>query len=80
MSIVAFDKFVNSQASNMLKRSCFIFIWTFYNNNSAESEGLRFDSSRGLRIFSLSHARDKTKNIFLNNKLLSALCKVSVIF
>ena len=80
MSIVAFDKFVNSQASNMHKRSCFIFIWTFYNNNSAESEGLRFDSSRGLRIFSLSHARDKTKNIFLNNKLLSALCKVSVIF
>ena len=27
-----------------------------------ESEGLRFDSSWGLRIFSLSHARDKTKN------------------
>ena len=27
----------------------------------AESEGLRFDSSRELRIFSLSHARDKTK-------------------
>ena len=32
---------------------------------SAESEGLRFDSSWGLRIFSLSHARDKTKKIFL---------------
>ena len=31
----------------------------------AESEGLRFDSSWGLRIFSLSHAQDKTKNIFL---------------
>ena len=28
---------------------------------SAESEGLRFDSSWALRIFSLSHARDKTK-------------------
>ena len=28
---------------------------------SAESEGLRFDSSWGLRIFSLSHAHDKTK-------------------
>ena len=31
----------------------------------AECEGLRFDSSWGIRIFSLSHARDKTKNIFL---------------
>ena len=30
-------------------------------HRSAESEGLRFDSSRGLRIFSWSHARDKTK-------------------
>ena len=28
---------------------------------SAESEGLRFDSSWGLRIFALSHARDKAK-------------------
>ena len=26
------------------------------------SEGLRFDSSWGLRFFSLSHARDKAKN------------------
>ena len=36
-------------------------------HQSAESKGLRFDSSWGLRIFSLSHARDKTKkqNIFL---------------
>ena len=32
---------------------------------SAESKGLRFISSWGLRIFSLSHARDKTKNISL---------------
>ena len=32
---------------------------------SAESDCLRFDSSGRLRIFSLSHARDKTKNIFL---------------
>ena len=30
-------------------------------HRSAESEGLMFDSSRGLRIFSWSHARDKTK-------------------
>ena len=34
-------------------------------HRSAKSKGLRFDSSSGLRIFSLSHARDKTKNIFL---------------
>ena len=36
-------------------------------HRSAESEGLRFDSSWGLRIFCLSHARDETKkqNIFL---------------
>ena len=29
------------------------------------SEGLRFDASWGLRIFSLSHACDETKNIVL---------------
>ena len=34
-------------------------------HRSADSEVLRFDSSRGLRIFSLSRARDKTKNILL---------------
>ena len=34
-------------------------------HRNAESEGLRFDSSWGLRIFSLSHAHDKAKNIFL---------------
>ena len=33
---------------------------------SAEFESLRFDSSWDLRIYSLSHARDKTKNIFLH--------------
>ena len=38
----------------------------------AESEGLRFDSSWGLRIFSLSHAQDKTKNIFLYWKQILA--------
>ena len=32
---------------------------------SMKSEGLRFNSSWGLRIFSLSHTRDKTKKIFL---------------
>ena len=34
-------------------------------HQNTESEGLRLDSSWGLRSFSLSHARDKTKNIFL---------------
>ena len=39
-------------------------------HRSAESEGLRVDSSWGLRIFSLSHARDKTKNIFLDIEIV----------
>ena len=34
-------------------------------HRSAESDDVRFDSSWGLRTLSLSHARDKTKNIFL---------------
>ena len=34
-------------------------------HQSAESEGLRFDSSWELRVFSLSHAREKMKSIFL---------------
>ena len=34
-------------------------------HRSAESEGLRFDSSWVFRLFSLTHACDKTKNIFL---------------
>ena len=34
-------------------------------HRSTKSEDLMFDSSLELRIFSLSHARDKTKNIFL---------------
>ena len=33
-------------------------------HRSAETESLRFDSSWELRIVSLSHARDKTKNVF----------------
>ena len=34
-------------------------------HRSARSEGLRFDSSWGIRIFSLSQTREKTRNIFL---------------
>ena len=37
-------------------------------HRSAESEGLRFDSSWELRIFSLSHARDKTKKKTFSNE------------
>ena len=37
---------------------------------SAESEGLRFDSSWGLRIFSLSHAYDKTKNTKIKSSFI----------
>ena len=33
-------------------------------HRSAETESLRFDSSWELRTVSLSHARDKTKNVF----------------
>ena len=39
-------------------------------HQSAESEGLRVDSSWGFRIFSLSHARDKKKNIFLDIEIV----------
>ena len=42
-------------------------------HRGAESVGLRFDSSWGLRIFSLSHARDKTKNIFLCEQYTSPI-------
>ena len=34
-------------------------------HRSAKSDGLKSDSSWGLRILSLSHAREKTKDIFL---------------
>ena len=42
-------------------------------HQSAESEVLRFDSSRGLRMFSLSHTRDKVKIIRLVTLLLCHL-------
>ena len=35
-------------------------------HRSAAFEGLRFNSSWGLRLFCLSHTCDKIKNIFLN--------------
>ena len=51
-------------------------------HRSAESEGLRFDSSWGLRIFSLSHARDKTKtsfcSVFLCLELIVLGCNYNI--
>ena len=46
-------------------RSPWSLCGTVVDHPSAVLEGLRFDSSWGLRIFSLSQARDKTKNIFM---------------
>ena len=36
-------------------------LWLSGRASERKSEGLRFDSSWGIRIFSLSHARDKKK-------------------
>ena len=48
---------------------------------SPESEGLRFDSSWGLRIFSLSHVRDKTnKNLSLHFDFFPVSQNKQVIF
>ena len=47
-------------------------LWLSGRALSAESEGLRFDSSWGLRIFSLSHARDKTKKTSFFNMTTAA--------
>ena len=44
-----------------------------------ESEGLRFDSSWELRIFSLSHARDKTIKPSFSISLLSLKLTISLI-
>ena len=44
-------------------------------HRSAESEGLRLDSLWRLRIFSLSHARDKTKNLSLHLIMLATIWK-----
>ena len=45
---------------DLAHRGVYVAQWLEY--GSAESEGLRFVFSWGLRIFSLSHVRDKTKN------------------
>ena len=46
-------------------RARMLYHWATETKVSAESEGLRFNSSWGLRIFSFSQARDITKDIFL---------------
>ena len=48
-------------------------------HRSAESEGLKFDSSRGLRILSLSHACDKTKKTSFFISLPSSKLTISLI-
>ena len=42
-------------------------------HRNAESEGLRFDTSWGPRIFSLSHARDKTKKHLSLYKIIATI-------
>ena len=58
--------------------------WSLYGSvvehRSAESEGLKFDSSRGLIILSLSHACDKTKKTSFFICLLSSKLTISLIF
>ena len=51
---------------SLLSLKLTIFFFSVVEHRSAESRGLRFDSSWELRFFSLSYARNKTKNIFLN--------------
>ena len=66
---------------DLAHRGISVVQWT--EHRSAESEGLMFDSSWGLRIFSLSHARKKTKkHLFLYlflKKMTHMRCYTSVI-
>ena len=48
-------------------------------HRSAEFEGLKLDYSWGLRIFSLSHSRDKTKKASFSNFLPSSKLTISLI-
>ena len=59
------EKTLSPHEANEPKTLYFLEHW------SAESEGLRFDSSWGLRIFPSYHARDKAKNISLYKCLSS---------
>ena len=54
-----------SRTQNNRPHSLWSLCGSVVEHQSVESEGLRFASSRGLIIFSLSHACDRMKNIFL---------------
>ena len=45
---------------------CGVPVAQWLEHRSAESEGLKFDFSWILRIFSLSYARDKTKKTYFS--------------
>ena len=66
---------------DLAHRGISVVQWT--EHRSTESEGLMFDSSWGLRIFPLSHAREKTKkHLFLYfslKKMTHMRCYTSVI-
>ena len=61
----------NLRSSDLCNSPTVESLWLSGRASECHSEGLRFDSSWGLRIFSLSHARDRTKNIFLKHLQLS---------
>ena len=66
------DKEVISKVNKTITRKANLHTLSSIIVQSADSEGLTFDSSWGLGIFSLSHTRDKMrKNIFLNNDDIS---------
>ena len=50
-----------------------VLVLILVEHRSAESKGLRFDSSWELRTFSLSHARNKTKDIFVSSLFLNLI-------
>ena len=66
------DKEVISKVDKTITRKANLHTLSSIIVQSADSEGLTFDSSWGLGIFSLSHTRDKMrKNIFLNKNDIS---------
>ena len=66
------DKEVISKVDKTITRKANLHTLSSIIVQSADSEGLTFDSSWGLGIFSLSHTRDKMrKKIFLNNDDIS---------
>ena len=60
--IVRWDKKQKTKLKNKRQSATIVpqLSTNFFLRQSRRNEGLRFDSSWGLRIFSLSHARDKS--------------------